>query len=144
MFRRWLVKTSTARLPPEALGARRPVWHRGVRSPPSRRRLLEMRRGDEVLLQYTGSRPRIVARTKVEKAPHADRRGERPGDVVVVLAPPVLLARPVSLRELRSVASLEGWELLTFPRLSVAAVPREGWRRVLALAQRPRGPDGPT
>jgi predicted RNA-binding protein with PUA-like domain len=93
-----------------------------------------MRRGDEVLLEYTGYRPAVFGTTRVRRGPFRDPEGTAAGDLAVLLAPVVPFGAPLPLALLRQEAELSDWELLTFPRLSVVQVPSRAWRVVLRLA----------
>jgi predicted RNA-binding protein with PUA-like domain len=132
--KRWLLKTDPRSLTFDDLVQRRVVTWRGVSQRLSLSHLRKMRRGDEVLVYHAGNERRVVGTAKVRKGAYADP--EDPEGTVVDVAPVGALARPVSLAELKAVASLARWELVRIPRIHVMPVPAAAWRKVLSLSRR--------
>ncbi len=136
MPNRWLVKTDPALLPHDEIEARKALTWEGVTQPASLAHLKRMRCGEEVLVYLTGSTRAVVATAKVRKGAYPDPEDVGGRLALVDLTITGLLARPVSLAELRQVESLAGWDLLRIPRLHVMPAPAGAWRKVVALAKR--------
>jgi predicted RNA-binding protein with PUA-like domain len=136
MANRWLVKTDPALFDFEEFVARKHLTWEGVTQPASLGNLKRMRRGDDVLVHLTGRVRAIVGTARVRKGAYRDPRDEEGILAVVDLTAGSALVRPVPLLELREEPTCQGWEFLTFPRLTVMPVPAAAWRRVLALARR--------
>lgn len=101
------------------------VWD-GVKNPVALRHLAAMQRGDEVMIYHTGGEKAAVGLASVtgEARPNVTLRADR------------LLARPVTLAEIKADPAFAGSPLVRVPRLSVIPVTAAQWRRLLSLAGR--------
>jgi predicted RNA-binding protein with PUA-like domain len=133
---RWLVKTEPAAYSFQALQRdRRTVWD-GVKNALALKHLGRMRGGDLVLVYHTGTERAAVGIARVAGDPYADPTKKDPKLLVVELAAERELPRPVTLAELKSSSSFEGFDLLRLPRLSVMPVSASHWSLLESLAKR--------
>lgn len=135
----WLVKTepeSYAFADLEREG--RAVWD-GVSNPVALKHLRAMRSGEPVFVYHTGGVKAVVGRARVARAAYADPALDDPRRVVVDLVPVARLRRPVTLGELKSLASFAESPLVRQGRLSVVPLTAAQWQAIEARgAQEPR------
>ena len=135
MAGRWLTKTEPGSYSYAQLERdRRTVWD-GVKNALALKHLAAMEQGDEVLVYHTGDEKAVVGIARVARAAYPDPNAFDPRLVVVDLEAVRALPRPVSLRELRSNATLAGFDLLRLPRLSVMPVSGAEWTEILRVAK---------
>lgn len=130
----WLAKTepeSFSYADLERLGGDK--WN-GVRNFVALRHMRNMQPGDLVFIYHTGKEKAIVGIAKVTSLPYPDPEAEDSRYIVVDMAPKEELARPVTLKEIKTSQRFNDWELVTQSRLSVMPVSAENWQRVLTLA----------
>jgi predicted RNA-binding protein with PUA-like domain len=131
----WLAKTepeSFSYADLERLGRDR--WN-GVRNFVALRHMRQMQSGDLVFIYHTGKEKAIIGIAEVVSLPYPDPESDDARFLVVDFAPKQLLARPVSLKEIKANPAFSGWELVTQSRLSIMPVAAENWHKVLALAE---------
>ena len=129
----WLAKTepetfSYADL--EKLGRDR--WN-GVRNFVALRHIRQMQPGDQVFIYHTGKEKAIVGIAEVVSLPYPDPDADDPRFIVVDLTPRQPLARPVTLKEIKTSEQFSDWELVTQSRLSVMPVSAENWKKIMAM-----------
>ena len=104
----------------------------GVRNPAARLHLKAMKAGDEALLYHSGDERAAVGIMRISRAGRPD-----PGDanwVSVAVEPARPLARPVTLKAIKTEPKLAKMELIRQLRLSVSPVRDEEWRTILKMA----------
>lgn len=108
------------------------VWD-GVKNPVAIRHLAAMKRGDEVMIYHTGNEKAAVGLATVTGEARPDPKKKDPKLLVVTLDAGRLLARPVTLAEIKADPAFAGSPLVRVPRLSVIPLSAAQWRRLLAL-----------
>ena len=124
----WLAKTepdSFSYADLEKLGQDR--WN-GVKNFAALKHMRNMELGDLVFIYHTGKEKAIVGVAEVISTayPDPDERDER--FIVVDVKPRYSLDRPVTLKEIKSNALFQEWELVRQSRLSVMPVSEEHWQ----------------
>jgi predicted RNA-binding protein with PUA-like domain len=110
------------------------LWD-GVTNNLARQNLRKVRAGDRVWFYHTGKEKAVVGEMRVLSNAHAEPGSDDPGAVVVEVAPVRVLARPVTLVEIKEDPLLADWELVRLPRLSVMPVTEAQWQRVEELSR---------
>jgi predicted RNA-binding protein with PUA-like domain len=131
----WLAKTepdSFSYADLEQLGKDR--WN-GVRNFVALRHMRQMQPGDLVFIYHTGKEKSIVGIAEVVSLPYPDPESADSRFIVVDFIPQQLLARPVSLKEIKTSREFSDWELVTQSRLSVMPVSADNWQKILSLAK---------
>lgn len=104
----------------------------GVRNNAARLHLKAMKTGDEAFFYHSMSDKAVVGIMRVARAAQPDPKDT---DWVSVRVEPVrLLARPVTLAEIKAEPRLSKMELIRQSRLSVAPVGEEEWNVILKMA----------
>jgi predicted RNA-binding protein with PUA-like domain len=111
------------------------LWD-GVTNNLARQNLRKVRRGDRVFYYHTGKEKAVVGEMRVVGDPMPDPDSADPKSVVVKVKAVRRLQHPVSLEQIKQEPQLASWDLVRLPRLSVLAVNKEQWRRVMELSQR--------
>ena len=130
----WLMKSE-----PEAYGWADLVrdggteWD-GVRNNAARLHLKAMKSGDEAFLYHSMSDKAVVGIMRITREAQPDPKD--PAWVSVRVEPVRLLARPVTLADVKAEPRLAKMELIRQSRLSVAPVREEEWKVVLEMAER--------
>lgn len=130
----WLAKTEPETFSYsdlERLGKDR--WN-GVRNFTALRHMRQMQPGDQVFIYHTGKEKAIVGIAEVASQPYQDPVEDDPRFIVVDVIPKQPLARPVTLKEIKTSQAFGEWELVTQSRLSVMPVSEENWHKVLEFA----------
>ena len=105
----------------------------GVRNPTAALNLRAMKRGDLVCFYHSVTGKEIVGLAKVTKEAYPDATAKEGDWSCVDLAPVKPLAKPVSLDAIKADELLKGIPLVRQSRLSVSALTKEQFTRVLAL-----------
>jgi len=108
------------------------VWD-GVRNYAARNNLRAMSVGDLVLYYHSNEGKDIVGIAKVVKESYQDPTTDDTNWVVVELAPVEALKKPVSLAQIKAEPSLQDIQLVRLSRLSVAAIKKEEFDKVLEM-----------
>lgn len=116
----------------EQLGKDR--WN-GVRNFVALRHMRQMQPGDLVFIYHTGKEKAIVGIAEVVSPPYPDPESDDSRFIVVDFIPKQLLARPVTLKEIKTSQKFSDWELVTQSRLSVMPVSADNWQKILVLAE---------
>lgn len=109
------------------------MWD-GVRNFAARNNLRSMKEGDLVFFYHSNEGKEIVGIAKVVKESYPDPTTDDPNWVVVELSPVESLKKPVTLEQVKAEPSLKTLELVRLGRLSVSAVKREEFDKILQMA----------
>ena len=132
---RWLLKTEPDCYNWDALVKdRRTVWD-GVTNALALKHIRTMKKGDLALIYHTGDQRCAVGVAEVASGPYADPSQDDERMAVVDIKPRRKLKRPVTLADIKSDPTFEGWDLLRISRLSVTPVPEAMWARIEELSE---------
>ncbi len=104
----------------------------GVGNPVARKNLRAMTPGDRVLFYHTGKEKAVVGEMEVVGEPTAPADDEKA--VAVEMKFVGRWETPVTLAAVKAEKTLETWDLVRLPRLSVMAVTDAQWKTVARLA----------
>lgn len=124
----WLAKTepdSFSYADLEKLGQDR--WN-GVKNFAALKHMRNMELGDLVFIYHTGKEKAIVGVAEVISTAYPDPNETDERFIVVDVKPRYSLDRPVTLKEIKSNALFQEWELVRQSRLSVMPVSEEHWQ----------------
>jgi len=110
------------------------VWD-GVKNPVARKHIAEVKRGDQVLVYHTGDEKAVIGIAKALSDGYPDPKQKDPKAAVVDLAPVARLKRPVTLAELKQLATLKSFPLVRLPRLSAMPVSAAEWKEIERLSR---------
>lgn len=113
----------------------RTVWD-GVENNLALKHLRNVRVGDKAFFYHTGNEKRIVGIMSVITDPYPDPKRNDKRFVVVDVKPEKLLARPVTLEQIKANPLFTGFELIRIPRLSVMPVPNRLWEEILKMSEK--------
>lgn len=130
----WLLKTEPDEYSIDDLARQGKAEWDGVMNPVALRNLRSMRPGDKAFIYHTGGERRVVGTAEIASEPYPDPNRNDPKIVWVDVAFVSKLPAPVTLKQMKEDPAFEGWILLRVPRLSVAPVPENLWKRILDLA----------
>ena len=105
----------------------------GVRNNAARLHLRAMKAGDEALFYHSMDEKAVVGILRIAREGGPDPKD--PDWVSVRVEPVRALAKPVTLKAIKSEPSLAKMELIRQSRLSVAPVRDEEWAKVLEMAK---------
>ena len=105
----------------------------GVRNNAARLHLKAMKRGDEAFFYHSGDERAVIGIMRVTREAAPDPKD--PDWVSVAVEPVKVLARPVTLKEIKADPRLARMELIRQSRLSVSPVRDEEWEALLELAK---------
>jgi predicted RNA-binding protein with PUA-like domain len=132
----WLVKSEPGTYSwDDLVREARTVWD-GVRNPEARNNLAAMKRGDLVLFYHSGDSKSVVGIAKVVRESFPDPKADDPKWLAVELSPVKALARPVTLAEIKGDARLAKIPLVTRARLSVMALEKGAFDRIVSLGSK--------
>jgi predicted RNA-binding protein with PUA-like domain len=130
----WLVKSEPVKYSWEKFNKEGRTFWDGVRNYQARNNLRLMETGDLVMWYHSNDGKEIVGIARVVKTAYQDPTTEDPNWVVVDLEPVESLKRPVTLEEIKADERLKEIGLVRQGRLSVMALKREEFDRILELA----------
>ena len=131
----WLVKSEPDKYSWDDLVKDGSTYWDGVRNHQARNNLQAMAAGDLVLYYHSNEGKEVVGVAKVTKPSYQDPTTDDERWVVVDLAPVRPLAESVTLKQIRTVASLAKIPLVTNSRLSVQPVDVRSFERILTLGK---------
>ena len=131
----WLVKQEPSSYSWSDFVAEGETSWTGVRNFTARNNLRKMRRGDEVLFYHSGDEKAVVGIAKVTRTAYPDSTAEEGDWSTVDLAAVKPIARPVTLREIKSDARLKGILLVRQPRLSVMPLAEPEFLEIVNMAE---------
>lgn len=131
----WLLKTepstySFADLEREG----KAVWD-GVSSNAALKNIRAMQKGDLALIYHSGDEKAVIGLAEITSAPYPDPKLNDPKLVVFDLKPKKRLPKPVPLAAIKKQKSLESFDLVRIPRLSVMPVTEKQWEMLLKLGR---------
>lgn len=129
----WLMKSEPGVYSWDDLVRDRTTEWDGVRNPTARIHLRAMKLGDEAFFYHSGDERQVIGIMRVSRAARPDPKD--PNWVSVEVAAVRLLARPVTLKQIKGEPSLATMELVRLSRLSVSPVRDAEWAKVLELAR---------
>jgi predicted RNA-binding protein with PUA-like domain len=131
----WLIKSEPSTYPYEKLVKDgRTTWD-GVRNFQARNNLRAMKEGDLALFYHSNVGKDVVGVARVVREAYPDPTAKGEDWSAVDLAPAFALHKTVSLEAMKKDAALQGFQLLTRPRLSVVPVSAPHFDRILTLAE---------
>lgn len=130
----WLVKSEPVKYSWEKFNKEGRTFWDGVRNYQARNNLKLMEVGDLVMWYHSNEGKEIVGIARVVKPFYQDPTTEDPNWVVVDLEPVESLKKPVTLEQIKADERLKDIGLVRQGRLSVMALKREEFDRVLEMA----------
>ncbi|HEY3226722.1 MAG TPA: EVE domain-containing protein [Planctomycetota bacterium] len=121
----WLFKTEPSDYSFDDLVREGRTRWEGVRNPTALKNLRGVRKGDSVMIYHTGGVRAVVGLARAA----SDAQGD-----AVDLVPDRLLARPVTLGEVRKNSKLRTLDLVRITRLSVMPVPEPLWTELMRMS----------
>ena len=107
----------------------------GVRNFSARNNLRKMQKGDEVFFYHSGDEKAVVGVAKVVRIAYPDTTADEGDWSTVDLAPVKPVAKPVTLREIKSNSRLKGILLVRQSRLSVMPLPEPEFREIESMGR---------
>jgi predicted RNA-binding protein with PUA-like domain len=130
----WLVKQEPSSYSWSDFVAERKTSWTGVRNFTARNNLRKMQPGDEVLFYHSGEEKAVIGIAKVMRSAYADSTAKEGDWSTVDLAPVKPLARPVTLREIKSNSRLKTIPLVRQSRLSVMPLAESDFQEIVSMA----------
>jgi predicted RNA-binding protein with PUA-like domain len=129
----WLVKSEPHKYSWEKFNQDGRTFWDGVRNYQARNNLREMKEGDLVLFYHSNEGKEVVGIAKVVKESYQDPTTTDPNWLVVDLSPVESLKNPVTLERIKADEFLKDVGLIRQGRLSVMALKREEFDRIIEL-----------
>lgn len=130
----WLLKTEPSTYSWNDLNEQKNgIWD-GVRNAEARNNMKRMNKGDVLLIYHTGDEKAVVGIAVVTREAFPEPDDQSPW-VAIGLKPMLPLARPVTLKEIKSDDRLANMSLVRMSRLSVQPVTTEEFSRLLEISQ---------
>ena len=130
----WLVKQEPSSYSWSDLVADRETSWTGVRNFTARNNLRKMQKGDEVLFYHSGDEKAVIGIAKVTRAAYPDATAKEGDWSTIDLAAVKPLARPITLREIKSQPRLKQIGLVRQSRLSVMPLAESEFREIVMMA----------
>jgi predicted RNA-binding protein with PUA-like domain len=133
----WLLKTEPETYSfAQLLKDKKTNWDH-VRNFQARNFLRQVAKGDLALIYHSGDEKAVIGVAEVVREAYPDPDPETPGDWVQIdLKPVEPLAAPVSLKEIKSTASLSGMPLIKQSRLSCMPITHAHYETLLKLGRK--------
>jgi predicted RNA-binding protein with PUA-like domain len=132
----WLIKSEPEKYSWEKFNQDGRTFWDGVRNYAARNNLRSMKEGDLAFFYHSNEGKEIVGIAKVVKEAYQDPTTDDTNWVVVEFAPVEPLKKPVTLQQIKAEPALKNMELVRLGRLSVSAVKREEFDKILEMAGR--------
>ncbi|TSD66011.1 EVE domain-containing protein [Inquilinus sp. KBS0705] len=129
----WLVKSEPVKYSWEKFNKEGRTFWDGVRNYQARNNLREMKTGDLVMWYHSNDGKEVVGIARVVKEFYQDPTTEDPNWVVVDLEPVESLKKPVTLEQIKADERLKDIGLVRQGRLSVMALKREEFDRIIEM-----------
>ena len=130
----WLVKQEPSTYSWSDFVAEGQTAWTGVRNYTARNNLRKMQPGDEVFFYHSGDDKAVIGIAEVVRAAYSDPTAKEGDWSAVDLTPVKPLARPVALREIKSISRLKQIPLVRQSRLSVMPLRAAEFREIIAMA----------
>lgn len=105
----------------------------GVRNYAARNNLRTMEVGDQVFFYHSNEGLEIVGIAEVSATAYQDPTTDDPNWVAVNLKPLKKLKKPVTLAQIKAEPELENIQLVRLSRLSVAAITKEEFKKIVKM-----------
>jgi predicted RNA-binding protein with PUA-like domain len=112
---------------------KRTQWS-GVRNALAQKHLRSVKKGDYIFYYHTGDEKSVVGIAKALNDAYPDPKDPARKAAVVDVAPVKKLARPVTLAEIKTKASMKDFPLVRISRLSVMPVSDSEWKQIERMA----------
>lgn len=129
----WLVKSEPVKYSWQKFNEEGRTFWDGVRNYQARNNLRLMKEGDLVMWYHSNDGKEVVGIAKVVKEFYQDPTTTDPNWVVVDLAPVESLKKPVTLEQIKADERLKDIGLVRQGRLSVMALKREEFDRIIEM-----------
>jgi len=129
----WLVKSEPHKYSWEQFNKDGRTFWDGVRNYTARNNMRAMKEGDLVLFYHSNEGKEVVGIAKVVKEAYQDPTTDDTAWVVVELSPVEALKKPVTLETIKADERLKDIQLVRQGRLSVPALKKEEFDRILEL-----------
>lgn len=129
----WLVKSEPVKYSWQKFNEEGRTFWDGVRNYQARNNLRLMKEGDLVMWYHSNDGKEVVGIAKVVKEFYQDPTTTDPNWVVVDLAPVESLKKPVTLEQIKADDRLKEVGLVKQGRLSVMALKREEFDRIIEM-----------
>jgi predicted RNA-binding protein with PUA-like domain len=129
----WLVKSEPVKYSWEKFNKEGRTFWDGVRNYQARNNLKLMKQGDLVMWYHSNEGKEVVGIARIVKEFYQDPTTEDPNWVVVDLEPVESLKNPVTLEKIKADERLKDIGLVRQGRLSVMALKREEFDRIVEL-----------
>ena len=130
----WLFKEEPSNYSFDAFVADKKTTWSGVKNPVAQRNLRSVKKGDRVFYYHTGDEKQIVGIAKALGNAYPDPADQTGKAHVVDIGPVNKLARPVTLKEIKTDPFFKDFDLVRISRLSVMPVSDAQWARIEKLA----------
>ena len=130
----WLVKSEPFKYSWEQFEKDGKTFWNGVRNYTARNNLKAMKKGDRVLFYHSNEGLAIVGIAEVVKEAYQDPTTIDPNWVAVDLKPIKALPKPVTLAQVKAESALKDMDLVRLSRLSVGAVKKREFEKVMVMA----------
>ena len=131
----WLVKQEPSSYSWSDFVAEGKTSWTGVRNFAARNNLRKMQKGDEVFYYHSGDEKAVVGIAKVVRIAYPDTTADEGDWSTVDLAPVKPVAKPVTLREIKSNPRLKGILLVRQSRLSVMPLAEPEFREIESMGR---------
>jgi predicted RNA-binding protein with PUA-like domain len=132
----WLIKSEpTTWSWSDQLKVKQEMWD-GVRNYQARNNLMLMKKGDLCFFYHSVKEKKIVGVTKVVKEYYQDPTDLTERFVAVDVKAIKSLENPVSLEKIKGLKSLSHLPLITQSRLSVMAIDKVSWFKILKISKK--------
>jgi predicted RNA-binding protein with PUA-like domain len=131
----WLVKEEPDHYGFAQLQRDRKASWSGVKNPLAQKHLRAIRKGDRIFYYHTGKEKAVVATATAATDAYPDPADDTGRLCAVDIVPERLLARAVTLAEIKADASFASFPLVRMARLSVMPVSDVEWARIERMSQ---------
>jgi predicted RNA-binding protein with PUA-like domain len=134
----WLVKQEPSSYSWSDFVADKETSWTGVRNFAARNNLRKMQKGDEVLFYHTGDEKAVIGIARVMRSAYPDATAKEGNWSTIDLATVKPLARPVTLREIKSQSRLKQIPLVRQSRLSVMPLAESEFLEIVKMGSKNR------